>query len=47
MAAEEARDLRFDNVDGAMNHLVLVQHGEELFIGVRGGNKAILDFCDV
>ncbi len=47
VAAEEARDLRFDNVGGAMNHLVLVQHGEELFVGVRGGNKALLDFGDV
>ena len=47
MGAEEARYLRVDKVNGVMNHLVIVQHCEELFVGVRGSGKALLHFRDV
>ena len=47
MGAEEARDLRVDKGNGAMNHLILLQHSEELFVGVRGFGKALLHFRDV
>ena len=47
MGAEEARDLRVDEVDGAVHHLVLVEDREKLFVGVRRGGKALFDFGDV